>query len=77
MSDTPLPTIPDELAAPLDLLLTNSTRGVAARMLPDSSWTRLGVGLAGRPRTVARRGGALVRELGAIAVGNSDRTPAK
>ncbi|ANS24867.1 poly(3-hydroxyalkanoate) synthetase [Rhodococcus opacus] len=77
MSDTPLPTIPDELTAPLDLLLTSGTRGVAARMLPDSSWTRLGVGLAGRPGTVARRGGALVRELGAIAVGTSDRTPAK
>ncbi|MFF2115319.1 PHA/PHB synthase family protein [Rhodococcus koreensis] len=76
-TSSPTPTTPDELTAPLDLLLTRGTRGVAARMLPDSSWSRFGISLAGRPRTVALRGGALVRELGAIVAGTSDRAPAK
>lgn len=46
---------PDELAAPLDLLLTNSTRGIAGRMLPRGPLTRFGVSLAKQPRTVAGR----------------------
>lgn len=68
---------PDELAAPLDLLLTNSTRGIASRMLPRGALTRFGVSLAKHPRTLAGRGSILARELGTIAAGESDRVPAK
>ncbi|MBJ8342881.1 alpha/beta fold hydrolase [Antrihabitans sp. YC3-6] len=68
---------PDELAAPLDLLLTNSTRGIAGRMLPNRSWTRLGASLARQPKTVAGRGNLLARELGSIVAGRSDRCPAR
>ena len=68
---------PDELAAPLDLLLTNSTRGIAGRMLPRGPLTRFGQSLAKQPRTVAGRGSILARELGAIAAGRSDRMPAR
>lgn len=71
------PKSPDELAAPLDLLLTNSTRGFAGRMTPDHSWARFAANLAKQPRTVADRGGALARELGTIATGNSERVPAR
>ncbi|MFQ6397993.1 PHA/PHB synthase family protein [Nocardia sp. KC 131] len=67
----------DELAAPLDLLLTNSAVGLGRRMLPNTSWTRLGLALARKPRTVAERVGTLGRELAAIARGDSDRTPTK
>ena len=43
----------DELPAPLDLLLVNSTRSFAGRMMPNQSWARLGGSLARQPRTVA------------------------
>ena len=67
----------EDLAAPLDLLLVNSTRSFAERMMPNRSWTRLGVDLAKQPGTVARRVGSLTRELGTIAVGTSERAPAR
>ena len=67
----------EDLAAPLDLLLVNSTRSFAERMMPNRSWTRLGVNLAKQPGTVARRVGSLTRELGTIAVGTSERAPAR
>jgi polyhydroxyalkanoate synthase len=68
---------PEELAAPLDLLLVNSTRSFAGRMMPNRSWTRLGVNLAKQPGTVARRVGSLTRELGTVAVGTSVRAPGR
>ncbi len=67
----------DEMAVPLDLLLTTSATGVARRMLPDASWSRFGLNLARQPGTVAERVGSLGRELAAIAQGASDRAPAK
>lgn len=67
----------DELAAPLDLLLVNSTRSFAGRMMPNRSWARFGGSLARRPRTVADQIGGLGRELATIATGNSDRAPAR
>jgi polyhydroxyalkanoate synthase subunit PhaC len=67
----------EELAAPLDLLLVNSTRSFAGRMMPNRSWTRLGVNLAKQPGTVARRVGSLTRELGTVAVGTSVRAPGR
>ncbi|WP_241962192.1 PHA/PHB synthase family protein [Rhodococcus opacus] len=76
MTTTSTSTNPDELAVPLDLLLTNGTRGFAARMLPNRSWIRAARSLVDQPHTLTLRGGALVRELGAIAAGTSDRAPA-
>ena len=67
----------DELAAPLDLLLINSTRSFAGRMMPNQSWARLGASLARRPRTVTDRLGTLGRELATISTGNSARVPAR
>ena len=66
-----------ELAAPLDMLLTGSTRSFASRMLPNRSWGRFATGLASRPATVAGRGGAFARELGGVVTGSCDRAPVK
>jgi polyhydroxyalkanoate synthase subunit PhaC len=70
-------TNPDELAAPLDLLLISATRPFARRMTPNASWARLGANLAKQPGAVAGRVGALTRELGGIAAGRSHRAPAR
>ena len=67
----------DELAAPLDLLLTSSAVGMADRMMPNTSWSRFVLNLAKQPRTVASRAGALSRELVSIAEGRSELAPAK
>ncbi|OBG66699.1 MULTISPECIES: alpha/beta hydrolase [unclassified Mycobacterium] len=67
----------EELAVPLDLLLTSATKPFASRMLPDDTWTRFAVSLARQPGAVAGRIGALTRELGAVAAGNSHRAPAR
>ena len=70
-------TNPDELAAPLDLLLISATRPFGRRMIPNASWARLGANLAKQPGAVAGRVGALTRELGGIAAGRSHRAPAR
>jgi polyhydroxyalkanoate synthase subunit PhaC len=67
----------DELAAPLDLLLTSATKPFASRMMPNATWARFGAGLAQHPGAVAGRAGTLTRELGDIAVGKSHRVPAR
>ena len=67
----------DEVAVPLDLLLTSSATGVARRLLPNTAWSRLALNLSRRPGTVAERAGSLGRELADIARGTSDRVPAK
>jgi polyhydroxyalkanoate synthase subunit PhaC len=67
----------DELAAPLDLLLTSSAVGMAERMMPNTSWSRFALNLARQPRTVASRAAALSRELVSIAEGRSGRAPGK
>ena len=59
----------DEMAVPLDLLLTTSATGVARRMMPDASWSRFGLSLASQPSTVAERVGSLGRELVSITRG--------
>jgi len=67
----------EELAAPLDLMLTDAALGLPRRLAPNSSWFALGRRLATRPRAVARRGTDLTRQLAQIAVGQSAITPAK
>lgn len=70
-------TKPDELAAPLDLLLTSATRPFLSRMMPDATWSRFGANLAKQPRAVGGRAATLARELGDIVAGKSDRVPAR
>src|SRR6516165_10824691 len=67
----------DELAAPLDLLLTSATKPVARRMTPNATWARFAGNLAQHPGAVADRVGTLTRELGNIAIGKSHRGPAR
>ena len=67
----------DELAAPLDLLLTSATKPFVSRMMPNATWARFAGNLAQHPRAVADRVGTLARELGSIAGGKSDRVPAR
>ncbi|OBF84457.1 poly(3-hydroxyalkanoate) polymerase [Mycobacterium sp. 852002-51163_SCH5372311] len=70
-------TAPDELAAPLDLLLTSATRPFVRRMMPDATWARVAANLAQQPGAVAGRAATLTRELGSIAAGKSHRAPAR
>ena len=58
-------------AAPLDALLIDAALGSARRFAPDLSTAKLGVALARKPRTTARRLGRLVAETGRIAIGTS------
>jgi polyhydroxyalkanoate synthase subunit PhaC len=67
----------EELAAPLDLLLTSSAVGVAERLMPNVSWSRFALALARRPRTVGSRAKQLAGELLAIAEGRCELAPAK
>ena len=67
----------DELAAPLDLLLTSATKPFASRMMPNATWARFAGNLAQHPGAVADRVGTLGRELGNIAAGKSHRGPAR
>ncbi|MDV6245049.1 PHA/PHB synthase family protein [Rhodococcus opacus] len=67
----------EELAAPLDLLLTDSVFGIARRMLPHRSWLRLGASLAGAPHFLLGRGRGLAVELADITRGTSTRAPAR
>jgi polyhydroxyalkanoate synthase len=67
----------DELAAPLDLLLTSSAVGVAERMMPNVSWSRFALALARKPGTLVSRARELGGQLLSIAEGRSDLAPAK
>ncbi|MEN3319015.1 MAG: poly[(R)-3-hydroxyalkanoate] polymerase subunit PhaC [Mycobacterium sp.] len=67
----------DELAAPLDLLLTSSAVGIAERVMPNVSWSRCALNLARQPRTATSRAASLGRELVTIAAGRSDVAPAR
>jgi len=67
----------EELAAPLDLMLTDAALGLGRRLAPNGSWLALGAGLVRRPRAVTRRGAELARQLTQITVGQSKITPDK
>lgn len=69
------PAAADELAAPLDLLLTSSAVGIAERVMPNVSWSRCALNLGRQPRTVASRAASLGRQLVSIAGGRSDVAP--
>ena len=71
------PAAADELAAPLDLLLTSSAVGIAERVMPNVSWSRFALNLARQPRTVTSRAASLGREFATIAAGRSEVAPAR
>jgi len=64
-----------EVAAALDMLLTEAALGPARRFFPGKSSLRFAGGLARRPLRVANRTGALAAELGRIALGASQVAP--
>ncbi|MGW6199937.1 PHA/PHB synthase family protein [Kribbella sp. NPDC055110] len=70
-------TTADELAAPLDLLLTSAAIGPLRRFTPNAAWARMAAGLAARPRTLGHRAAHLAGELGEIAIGHSDRAASR
>jgi class II poly(R)-hydroxyalkanoic acid synthase len=74
---TTAPIQADDLAEPLDLLLTAAATGPMRRFLPNTSWARMASSLAARPGTVSRRAADLAGELGRVAIGHSDRAPSK
>ncbi|NEA30581.1 alpha/beta fold hydrolase [Streptomyces sp. SID13031] len=65
----------EELAAPLDFLLTAAAIGPLRRFLPNSAWIRMASNLAVRPGVVSRRLADLAVDLGRITTGTSDRAP--
>ena len=65
----------EDLAEPLDFLLTAAATGPMRRFLPNSSWIRMASNLAARPGVVTQRLASLSADLGRIAVGTSDRAP--
>jgi poly[(R)-3-hydroxyalkanoate] polymerase subunit PhaC len=69
--------IPDqrELSAPLDVLLTEATYSPRQRFFAADATLKLGSSLVRHPRTVARRVGGLVRELGRVAAGDAEIKP--
>src|SRR6478735_8368699 len=62
----------DDIAVPLDLLLTRPVFGLAERITPNMSWRRFAINLARQPRVVASRASTLGGELATIAAGRSD-----
>ncbi len=66
---------PADVAAYLDLLLTDASLGVWRRFLPGRSMARFGLSLARRPGTVARRAAGLAGDFGSIAAGRSAIAP--
>jgi polyhydroxyalkanoate synthase len=64
-----------DVAAPLDLLLSDATRNPLQRFLPGMSAVRFGASLAKRPGRVIDRSRDLVTELASIGVGRSQLAP--
>jgi polyhydroxyalkanoate synthase subunit PhaC len=68
---------PGPAAAALDVLLTEAAVGGPPRFVPLGAAARTAAGLARRPGRTARRSAGLAGELGRIALGSSQRAPAK
>lgn len=66
---------PQEIAAALDLLLTQAALGPVRRFLPAQSLVRFAWAMAGQPGPVATRTGSLAAELARIARGTSGVVP--
>jgi polyhydroxyalkanoate synthase subunit PhaC len=66
-----------DLSAPLDVLLTEATYSPRQRFFAGDAALKWGSSLARRPRAVAGRVAGLARELGRVAVGDSEIAPAR
>ena len=66
-----------DVAAPLDLLLTDAALGPTRRFFPGVSGLRFTRALAGQPRLLAARLGGLAGELGRVVVGTSQVAPTR
>ena len=66
-----------DLSAPLDVLLTEATYSPRQRFFAADATLRFGSSLARHPRTVAGRVAGLARELGRVAVGDSEIAAAR
>jgi polyhydroxyalkanoate synthase len=64
-----------EVAAPLDLLLSEATGNPLRRFLPGMSGVRFATALVRRPGAVAGRAGELASELVRVGLGRSDLSP--
>ena len=64
-----------DAVAYLDLLLSDAALGAFRRFVPGAFVARAGLGLARRPRTVARRVSGLLGELSSVAAGRSAVAP--
>jgi len=71
MSTDPVP----EVAAALDLLLTQAALGPSRRFFPGTSALKFAWALAGRPGLAASRAGGLAAELARVAGGGSAVAP--
>jgi polyhydroxyalkanoate synthase subunit PhaC len=69
--------ISERLAAPLDLLLTDSALGLGRRFLPNRAWLRFGERVAAQPNVLTGHGRALAGEFMDIVRGTSSRAPAR
>ena len=65
----------EEVAAPLDLLLSDAATGPMRRFLPGSATVRFGLGLARRPRPVTTKLAELTFELARIGLRRSELEP--
>jgi polyhydroxyalkanoate synthase subunit PhaC len=68
---------PGSAAAALDVLLTEAAVGGPPRFVPLGAAAKTAAALARRPRRTARRTAGMAGELGQIALGRSERAPAK
>ena len=66
-----------EVAAPLDLLLTDAALGPTRRFFPGVSGLRFARALTAQPRLLAARVGGLAGELGRVVVGTSQVAPSR
>src|SRR3954447_2979943 len=67
-----------EAVTGLDMVLVDAARGPLRRLVPPAGTAfRFGTSLVRQPRTVARRTGEFVREIGKVAAGSSELAPAK
>jgi polyhydroxyalkanoate synthase subunit PhaC len=66
-----------DLSAPLDVLLTEATYSPRQRFFAADAALKWGSSLARRPRAIAGRVAGLARELGRVAVGDSEIAPAR
>ena len=66
-----------DVAAPLDLLLTDAALGPTRRFFPGVSGLRFTRALAGQPQLLAARLGGLAGELGRIVAGTSAVAPSR